>query len=189
MESEKNYPWYAVHVRSRHEDVVATHMQARGYESFLPKYNARRRWSDRIKETELPLFPGYVFCKFDRLNRFPVVSIPGVVQVVGIGKEPVPVEESEIEGIRAAVQAGLSREPWPFLRIGSKVRVERGPLGGVEGVLVGFRGERRLVLAVTLLQRAVAVQVDEEWVRALPVEREARSELVSTQMAGRQASL
>ena len=172
METEKNYPWYAVHVRSRHENLVATHMQARGYESFLPKCSSRRQWSDRVKEAELPLFPGYVFCRFDRLNRFPVVSIPGVVQVIGVGKEPVAVEESEIEGIQAALKTGLSPEPWPFLQIGSKVRVERGPLRGVEGVLVGFRGERRLVLSVTLLQRAVAVQVDEEWVRALSEERD-----------------
>lgn len=173
METKNNsYPWYALRVRSRHEDIAVTHMHARGYESFLPKYNCKRRWSDRVKEGELPLFPGYVFCKFDPLNRFPVVSIPGVVHVVGIGKMPVPVEESEIEGIKTAVQAGLSRQPWPFLEIGSKVRVECGPLRGVEGILSGFRGERRLILSVTLLQRAVAVQVDEEWVRALPTGRE-----------------
>jgi len=182
MQTENNaYPWYALRVRSRHEDFVATHMHARGYESFLPKYNCKRRWSDRVKETELPLFPGYVFCKFDPLNRFPVVSIPGVVNVVGIGKTPVSVEESEIAGIKAAVQAGLSRQPWPFLEIGSKVRVEDGPLRGVEGILVGFRGERRLVLSVTLLQRAVAVQMDEDWVRALPLKREVSLERVSSQ--------
>ena len=105
METKNNsYPWYALRVRSRHEDIAVTHMHARGYESFLPKYNCKRRWSDRVKEGELPLFPGYVFCKFDPLNRFPVVSIPGVVHVVGIGKMPVPVEESEIEGIKTAVQ-------------------------------------------------------------------------------------
>jgi transcription antitermination factor NusG len=162
------YPWYALRVKSRHEDVVAAHALARGYESFLPKYNLRRKWSDRMKESEQPLFPGYVFCRFDPLNRFPVLSVPGVVHVVGFGKELAAVEETEIEGIRTAVRAGLPREPWPYLQVGCKVCVERGPLRGVEGILLGFRGERRLVLSVTLLQRAVAVQVDEDWVRALP---------------------
>jgi transcription antitermination factor NusG len=185
----KMYPWYALRVKSRHEDVVEVHAHARGYESFLPKYSVRRRWSDRIKEAEQPLFPGYVFCRFDPLNRFPVLSIPGVVHAVGFGKELVAVEEAEIEGIRAAVKAGLSREPWPYLQVGSKVCVEHGPLRGVEGILLGFRGERRLVLSVTLLQRAVAVQVDEDWVRTLPEETTALNSSANSGSISWQASV
>jgi transcription antitermination factor NusG len=167
------YAWYALRVRSRHESTVASHLQARGYESFLPLYKSQRRWSDRFKEIELPLFPGYVFCQFNLLNRLPILTVPGIVHVVGVGKIPVAIDETEIAAIQAAVKSGLPRQPWPFLEIGHKVRIEHGPLCGVEGVLLGFRGHQRLVLSVTLLQRSVAVQVDEAWVQ--PVLQEHRS--------------
>jgi len=158
-------PWFALRVRSRYEHTVAAHLQGRGYESLLPLYKCRHRWSDRFKEIELPLFPGYVFCQFDSLNRLPILSIPGVVYVVGVGRTPVPIDENEIAAIQAAVKSGLPRQPWPFLEIGHRVRIECGPLCGVQGILLGFRGHHRLVLSVTLLQRSVAVQVDEAWVQ------------------------
>jgi len=161
------YPWFALRVRSRYEHTVATHLQGRGYESFLPLYKCRHRWSDRFKEIELPLFPGYVFCKFNFLNRLPILSIPGVVHVVGVARTPVPIDESEIAAIQAAVNSGLPSQPWPFLTIGHKVRIKCGPLCGLEGILLSLRGHRRLVLSVTLLQRSVAVQVDEAWVQPI----------------------
>src|SRR6267143_2285280 len=167
----KSYPWYALRVRSRYEHTVATHLQGRGYESLLPLYKCRHRWSDRFKEIDLPLFPGYVFCQFDSLNRLPILSIPGVVHVVGVGRTPVPIDESEIAAIQAAVKSGLPRQPWPFLEIGHRVRIACGPLSGVHGILLCFRGHHRLVLSVTLLQRSVAVQVDEAWVQPLPLHR------------------
>lgn len=163
--------WYALRVRSRHEGVVASHLRARGLESFLPLYRRRHRWSDRVKEIDLPLFPGYVFCQFDPAKRLPVVTVPGVVQVVGVGKIPVPVDETEIAAIQAAIKSGFHREPWPFLQVGHKVKIECGPLSGVEGVLLAYRGHQRIVLSVTLLQRSVAVQVDEAWVQPLPQHR------------------
>jgi transcription antitermination factor NusG len=168
METGKiNYPWYALRVRSRYENTVATHLQARGFESLLPLYKCRRRWSDRCKEIELPLFPGYVFCQFNPLNRLPILSIPGVVHIVGVGRTPVPIDESEIAALQAAVKSGLPKQPWPFLEIGHRVRIEYGPFCGVQGILLGFRGHQRLVLSVTLLQRSVAVQIDEAWVQPI----------------------
>ena len=162
-----SYPWFALRVRSRYERTVAAHLQGRGFESLLPVYKRRHRWSDRFKEIDLPLFPGYVFCQFDSLNRLPILSIPGVVHVVGVGRTPVPIDESEIAAIQAAVKSGLPRQPWPFLEIGHRVRIEYGPLSGVHGILLGFRGHQRLVLSVTLLQRSVAVQIDEAWVQPI----------------------
>jgi len=170
-----SYPWYAVRVKSRHENTVAAHLHARGYQAFLPLYKSRNRWSDRFKEIELPLFPGYVFCQFDLLNRLPVLSIPGVVYVVGVGRTPVPIDETEIAAIQATVKSGLPSQPWPFLQIGHRVRIEHGPLCGIEGILLGFRGHQRLVLSVTLLQRSVAVQVDGTWVLAMSQQRSASS--------------
>ena len=161
------YPWFAVQTRSRYENLVATLLRGKGFESFLPIYKSRRRWSDRIKELELPLFPGYLFCRFNPLDRFPILVTPGVMQVVGVGKNPIPVDDLEIAALEAAIRSGLPRQPWPFLQIGQKVRIECKPLCGLEGILVEFKGRHRLVLSVTLLQRSVAVEVDDTWIRPI----------------------
>jgi transcription antitermination factor NusG len=189
METENlSYPWYALWVKSRYENTVASHLQARGFESLLPLYKCQRRWSDRFKEIELPLFPGYVFCQFNPLNRLPILSIPGVVQVVGVGRTPVPIDESEIAAIQAAVKSGLPSQPWPFLQVGHKVRIEYGPLCGLEGVLLDFRGRQRLVLSVTLLQRSVAVQVDGAWVRPMSRQHRACSGRITPETLSQQPS-
>jgi transcription antitermination factor NusG len=180
--------WYALRVRSRHESTVATHLHARGYESFLPLYKCRRRWSDRFKEIDLPLFAGYVFCRFSLLNRLPVLAIPGVVHVVGVGRNPVPIDAAEIAAIQTAVSSGLPREPWPFLEVGDRVKIAQGPFCGVEGILLGFRGNQRLVLSVTLLQRSVAVQVDASWVQNALQPQRVCSGAVTNQAASWQAT-
>jgi transcription antitermination factor NusG len=158
------FPWLAVQTRSRYENFAASHLTGVGYQVFLPAYQRRRQWSDRVKQIELPLFPGYLFCRFDPQNRLPVLSTPGVIQIVGIGKRPEPVAESEINAIQALVRSGLPSRPWTFSQVGQPVRIEHGPLAGAEGILTGLRGRHRLVLSVTLLQRAVAVEVDDAWV-------------------------
>ena len=177
-------PWFALHVRTRHEAGVAAHLQGMGYEDFLPLYKTRTRWSDRTKEIETPLFPGYLFCRFDPQNRLPILKTPGVIQVVGYSRQPIPVEENEIEAIQALVASGIPSQPWPYLEIGEKVRIESGPLRGREGVLVEFKGTRRIVLSVALLQRSVAVEIDGALVK---LHRESAS--VRTETASLQPSL
>src|SRR5580704_5645490 len=93
-------------------------VRVKGFEEFLPLYRDRRRWSDRFKWIELPLFPGYVFCRLDSENRLPILTIPGVLHFVGIGKTPVPIDDSEITAIQMATGSGLFAEPWPFLEVG-----------------------------------------------------------------------
>jgi len=159
-------PWYGLRVRSRHEHVALTVLRGKGYDPFLPSAKVRRRWSDRVKETELPLFPGYVFCRLDTANRLPVLTAPGVVGIVGIGKTPQPIEEREIAAIRAVIKSGLSVRPWPFVHQGDRVRVDYGPLRGVEGVVTSADDGDRLVVSVTLLQRSIAVEMDPAWVSA-----------------------
>lgn len=181
MERENVRNWYAVRVKNRRENVVAEHLRARGFETFLPLYRVRHRWSDRVKDIDLPLFPGYVFCQFDPLNRLPVVSVPGIVHVVGNGRTLIAIDSTEIAAIQTVVNSELPRQPWPFLEIGQHVRIERGPLLGLEGVLLDFRGHQRLVLSVTLLQRSVAVQIEGSWVRALPQRHPAPSEPATSQ--------
>lgn len=156
--------WFALNTRFRYEDYVAKQLTVKGYETLLPVYRSRRRWSDRIKNVELPLFPGYLFCRFDANDRLPILTTPGMIQVVGFGKTPVPVEDAEIVSIQRAINSDLAREPWPYLHIGEKVRVECGALQGVEGILLSVKGGHRLVLSVTLLQRSVAVEVNSAWV-------------------------
>ena len=180
------FPWFALQVRSRRENLVAAHLGGQGYECFLPLYKSVRRWSDRVKELEQPLFPGYLFCRFDFQNRGPLLMTPGVIQVVGVGRTPMPVEESEVEAVRQAVLSGLTNQPWPYLEVGEKVRVNYGSLRGLEGILVNFKGSQRVVLSVTLLQRSVAVEIDLEWVT--PV-RETPTVGATRVFAGRVATL
>lgn len=160
------HPWFAVQVRTRWEPTVAGLLQGKGFEHFLPTYTTRRRWSDRIKEAQVPLFPGYVFCRFDPQNRLPILVTPGVIQVVGVARTPVPVAEEEISAIQKVVRSGLHCQPWPFLHVGDCVRIECGPLAGLEGILLSFKGHHRVVVSVSILQRAVSVDVDSAWVNA-----------------------
>jgi transcription antitermination factor NusG len=162
------HPWFALQVRSRYENIVAAHLSGKGYECFLPLNTRRRRWSDRFKDIECPLFPGYVFCRFNPLDRLPIRITPGVVFIVGQGKTPAPIDEPEMAAIKSAVNSGLPTQPWPFMQIGQRVRIENGPLCGLDGVLLNFRGRHRLVLSVTLLKRSIAVQVEDSWVTPIP---------------------
>lgn len=159
--------WYALHVQSRHERVVSTIAKGKGYEEFLPVYQSRRRWSDRFKSVECALFPGYVFCRLDPRYRLPLLTIPGVLRFVGVGNAPAPIDDEEIAAIRATTSSGLQAEPWPFLAAGQRVRLQEGPLAGMEGLLVEVRKRYRVVVSVTLLQRSVAVEIEREWVEPL----------------------
>ncbi len=162
--------WYALHVHSRKEGFVAAQLEHSGIESFLPKYKSLRKWSDRMKEVELPLFPSYLFCRFDFQERRPVVMTPGVLQIVGNGRSAIPVPEEEVSAIRTAVTSGVPHQPWPYMEVGQKVRVSYGPLAGLEGMLVNFKGNHRVVVSVSLLQRSVAMEVDLAWLVALDKE-------------------
>lgn len=154
------FRWYALQVRGRWENTTATLLSGRGYRTFLPTCRAARRSYGNSNELVAPLFPGYVFCQFDVQNRLPVLVTPGVLSVVGRGRIPIPVEDSEINAIQRVVSSGLRTEPWPYLEVGQYVRIQDGPLSGLEGILTSFRGSRRLVVSVSLLCRSVALEID-----------------------------
>jgi len=151
--------WFALQVRGRHERLVSTILTNKGYESFLPTY---RNWDapKRKKHTESPLFPGYVFCRFDALRRLPILVTPGVIHVVGIGRQPVAIDEIEIFSLVRVVDENLKAEPIDFLQPGEKVRIVEGPLSGVEGILIDHKNSLHLILSVTLLGRSVRVEVN-----------------------------
>jgi len=154
------FQWYALVVKPNHEKAVFEHLSVSAYEAVLPLYRSRRRWSDRVKEVTLPLFPGYVFCRFSYRSRVRVLRIPSVRSVVAAGSEPAPIPDWEIEAIQAVIRSGLPVKPWPFLKVGQRVVVTAGPLRGVEGILVEFRKTWQVIVSVELLQRSVATEVD-----------------------------
>jgi transcription antitermination factor NusG len=158
-------PWFALQVKPRYEKVASTVLRKKGFEEFLPVYQSRRVWSDRIAKVEVPLFPGYVFCRFDpELRRLPVVTTPGVINVVGVAGQPAAIPEHELEMIQTILRSGKAALPWPYLGVGARVRIERGALAGVEGILVEAKKQHRVVVSVTLLQRSVAVEVERDWI-------------------------
>jgi transcription antitermination factor NusG len=159
--------WFALQVRTRWESSTAVLLSGKGYETLLPTYQAKKRWNGRLRHSTAPLFPGYVFCQFDVLNRLPILVTPGVIAVVGRGRVPVPVEDSEICALQRVVLSGLDAEPWPYLEIGQKIRIESSALNGLDGVLINFKGNHRIVVSVSLLRRSVALEIDRSCVRPL----------------------
>ena len=159
--------WFALYVRSHFERVVETCLKGKGYPAFSPFYQTVRKRSGRSKLLDLPLFPGYVFCRFNPHKRLPILTTPGIVNVVGAGNVPEPIELSEIRSVQAVSDSGQPVQPWPFLQEGHKIRIEAGPLSGTEGTLLRMKNQFRLVVSITLLQRSMAVEVDQQVVRPL----------------------
>jgi len=154
-----NLAWHALRTRSNYEKIASAFLEDRGIEQFLPLWQPSKRWSDRVVENRLPLFPGYLFCRFDARYRTPVLAALGVVSIVAFGGKPAKIDDAEIEAIRRALGSGQNVEPYPYLREGQQVRIERGPLEGMEGILVKKRSWR-IVISVELLRRSVAVEID-----------------------------
>jgi len=168
VSSSSPLAWYALQVRSRKENYIASQIAGKGFEYLLPTYRSVRQWSDRKKELEQPLFPGYLFCRFDFQDRRPLITIPGVLQILGNGRVGIPVSDDEISALRLAVSSGMPKQPWPYLQVGQRVRVNYGTLTGLEGILVNVKGNHRVVLSVTLLQRSVALEVETSWLTPVP---------------------
>jgi transcription termination/antitermination protein NusG len=162
------HEWFAVQVTAGRERLSARHLQVRGYDVFLPCYYEHRRWSDRIKKVETPLFVGYVFCLIGGDIVGKLVTTPGVIRIVGDGQRPLAVPREEIDSIRRVVDAQLRAEPWEFLQVGQRVRVGLGPLRGTEGIVIRVQNRNRLIISVAVLQRSVAVEMDPSWVCVRP---------------------
>jgi transcription antitermination factor NusG len=156
--------WYALTVKHQHEQFLESLLRSKGFEALAPHYRVRRQWSDRVKQVDLPLFPGYLFCKFEFDERIRVVDTPGVGGVVSFGGRPAPVPDQEISDLQAAVNSRLPIRPWPYLKPGDRVRIERGPLRGVEGTLLREKDGWRIIVGVEMLQRAVAVELEPDMI-------------------------
>jgi transcription antitermination factor NusG len=154
--------WFALHTQSRYESNVKNLLMAKGYECFLPTYRRKRVWSGRVVESELPLFPSYLFCRFDpRVSSGTgrVLTTHGVRKVLSFGGKPSAVCEREIESLQVLMQASLPHEPWNNIPVGTRVRIESGPLKGVEGISLSNCADRKVLLSVSILQRSVSVSL------------------------------
>jgi transcriptional antiterminator NusG len=154
--------WVALVVRPRAERNVQAGLTNAGLETFVPWHGVRRRWSDRIKVLQQNLFPGYIFCRSTFAERLLVMTQPGVEHVVTFDRSPALIPEEEIASLRRVIASGLPLGPWPFLKAGDRVRIERGVLAGMEGTLARDSDAWRIVVSVNALQRAVAVEVDRD---------------------------
>ena len=153
--------WYAVHTRSRHEKHVHRQLAAAQLEAFLPLREERRRWKDRWKWVEFPMFPGYLFIHSTVEQLEVVWRAKGVASVLGNGwDQPTPVPDDQILRVRAIVDSGVQVEPHPYLQKGALVRVLRGPLMGVQGIFLRNKSLDRIVIAVDLIGKAVATEID-----------------------------
>jgi transcription antitermination factor NusG len=152
--------WCAIYTRHQHEKTVSEMLEAKGFEVFLPLYDSTRKWKDRRKVLAVPLFPSYVFVRGAVERRLPVLTTPGVHMIISRGERVATVPEDEIDAIRRTVEGNFRVEPHPFLRCGERVRVVRGSLEGVEGVLTRKKNLFRLVLSVEMLAQSVAVEID-----------------------------
>ena len=157
--------WYALQVKARFEKYVTTQLESKGYETFLPTYISKRKWSDRVKSLSLPLFPSYVFCRFNVHARLPIVITPGVMTILGAGKIPAPIDECELSAIRQITECQVRAEPCPYLAVGEVVRVESGPLEGLVGIVLRVKSSDRLVVSVSLLMRSVSVEINRSCVK------------------------
>ncbi|HKY71402.1 MAG TPA: UpxY family transcription antiterminator [Nitrospira sp.] len=160
--------WYALRTRSRHEKMVRDQLLHQGIEPLLPTVKRLSQWKDRKKEIEVPLFSGYCFVRFNAEQKLPVLKTIGVVDIVGGGQRPEPIPDEEISAIQTLMTSVLPYDPHPYLQEGMRVEVVRGPLQGVQGILLRKEKRHRLILGVRLIQQAAAVEIDTADVVVVP---------------------
>ena len=160
MNTKSGAPWWALYTRHQHEKTVAGKLSMNGFEVFLPLYDSVRRWKDRKMLLSVPLFPCYVFVRGGLDRKLQIVSTPGVYMILYYGERVATIPETEIEALRRVGNGSFRLEPHPFLQCGERVRVTRGALEGVQGILVRKKNMCRLVLSVEMLAQSVAVEVD-----------------------------
>jgi transcription antitermination factor NusG len=144
---------------------VAAALRGKAYAEFLPLYHSEHRSGGRIQRVLLPLFPTYVFCSFDPLKRLPLLTIPGVLCIVGFGKTLASIDAKELEGVNRMLESGMHVARCPYIETGEEVQIIRGALAGLQGILIAEKGRFRLVVSVSLLRRSVSVECDRDWVR------------------------
>lgn len=156
----ENDSWFAVQVTPRHEKKVDAILQQQNYGHFLPMCRMRRKWSDRVKVIEQPLFPGYVFVRTQSCSVGKVHRTPGIIRILSFGGRPCPVPDTQIEALRRIIDSKCDICPIPYLAIGQKVQIITGPLSGLTGIISHFKNRGRLIVSVDLIMRSIVVEID-----------------------------
>jgi transcription antitermination factor NusG len=183
---EDSLSWFALHVRMHEYHNIEKALDSKGYEVFAPTYEPKAK---RRRRARVPLFPGYLFCSLDPRQRTPVLTVPGVIRILGLGHSVCPVPTQEIESLRRTVDSGLPLESIRLLEPGEPVVVQSGPLAGVKGVVVYHKGSYRVVITVSALNdRAVAVEVDRSALISLKASSVTQEPQMSTNLASHEAS-
>ena len=151
--------WFAIQVMPRSEQIVMQHLEYKGYETLLPTYQCKRKWADRIKFIEMPLFPSYIFFRALSTNSGMVLTIPGTIRLVGMGGRPSVIPAEEIESLRKINASRAPAAPCRYVTIGQKVRIAVGPLAGIVGLLSEVKNSRRLIVTVELIMRSISIDV------------------------------
>lgn len=152
--------WYALYTKSRHEKLVDELLKRKGIETFLPLRKIRRKWSDRIRQIEEPIFKGYLFTRTAYLNRFDVLNTKGVVRFIGFGMFPSVVPDASVLALKRFMEEEIEIDPFPYLKEGDRVSVRSGTFRGVEGFLVHKKGKYRLVISLDLIQQSASIEID-----------------------------
>jgi transcription termination/antitermination protein NusG len=179
--------WFAVYTCAKHERRVEEQFAQRDIESFLPLYDSVRRWKDRRTRLKLPIFPGYVFVRIILADRLRVLQTPSVVRLVSFNGQPYPVPEHDIEVLRSGTANALRIQPHPYLTVGLRVRIVRGPLGGAQGILVRKKNIYRVVLSLDLIARSASVEVDSGDIERVNASHESHSGRSYGQVLGMRA--
>ncbi len=160
--------WYALMVRTGREATVRGLLTRRGIQAFLPVFRIETRWSDRRKILERPVFPSYLFARFRADARLPILQVPHVLHILGDARGPVAVPDEQIGTVQRLVETpAVPVVPWMYLHSGDRVLVERGPLAGLEGLVVRTKDACRVVVSVDLMHRSLAAEVDADGLRRL----------------------
>jgi len=154
--------WYAIQTRPKHEKKVVAELDQKAITTYLPLVEQVHRWSDRFKIVQVPLFSGYVFVNalISPAVRVSVLRVWGVLGFVGPQKQAMPIPACQIEDVRRLLASNVPFVWHSLPRVGQRVRVYGGCLDGVEGVLVGRQGDRRLVISVEAIERSLSINVE-----------------------------
>jgi transcription antitermination factor NusG len=159
--------WIAVYTRPRHEKTVEQELKNKGYETYLPILRERRKWSDRKKWVEFPMFRSYVFTRITFNQALPVLETIGVVKIIKFGNEPAVVQDEHIEGVKLMIEGGYNPQATDYFLRGDQVEVRDGPLKGLAGDVIRLDDHDRLVIRIDAIQHSVSVQIDRRFLKTL----------------------
>ena len=163
--------WIAVRSKPRAEKVALDQLTKKGIDAYLPLVKERRKWSDRKKWVELPLFSSYLFVKVELKNSIYVLQTHGVSSIVKFNGTIATVQEAVVNSIRWALEGGYELEPTEYFTLGQEVEVIEGPMKGTKGIVGEVKGKGRLILKVDALQQAVALHIDTKFLQSAEKKR------------------